>query len=117
MWTLYGLADIGSLTGTIVRRWKSQWAGDDRNGGETADSDLLARRMSAIGVDADTFARVEPALFGNLNTLCRECERTDQCRHDLRRDPQDAAWEDYCPNAVVLNAVNELRWFRARARR
>ena len=112
MWTLYGLADVGALTGTIVRRWKSGWANDDRSGDETAEGDLLVRRMSTLGVDADTFARVEPALFGNLGTLCGECDHPDRCRHDLRRDPAGIAWEDYCPNAVVLNAVAELRWFR-----
>jgi hypothetical protein len=114
MWTLYGLADIGALTGTIVRRWKTRSAADDRGSDEAAD--LLGRRMSALDVDADSFARAEPALFGNLQTLCRECERPDQCRHDLRHDPKGAAWEDYCPNAVVLNAVRELRWFRVAKR-
>jgi len=113
MWTLYGLADIGSVTGTIVRRWKNRPSGEDRCADERADGDLLVRRMSALGVDADTFARVEPALFGNLNTLCGECEHPEQCRHDLRRDSAGVAWEDYCPNAVVLNAVAELRWFRS----
>ncbi len=112
MWTLYGLADIGALTGTIERRRHGRWTADDRQDDEAADAGLLARRMSALGVDADTFARVEPALFGNLQTLCRECERPDLCRHDLRKDPKGAAWEDYCPNATVLNAVAELRWFR-----
>ena len=111
MWTIYGMAEIGSLTGTIVRRWKTRWAADDCGADEPSDPGLLARRMAVMGVDSDTFARLEPALFGNLQTLCRECERTDLCRHDLRRDPAGAAWEDYCPNAVVLNAVKELRWF------
>jgi uncharacterized protein DUF6455 len=111
MWTLYGLAEVGSLTGNIVRRWKSQWAGDDHNGDEAPDSDLVMRRMSALGVDADAFARAEPALLGNLNTLCGECEYPDRCRHDLRRDPTGVTWEDYCPNATVLNAVAELGWF------
>lgn len=114
MWTLYGLADIGSLTGTIVRRWKTRSATDERGSDEAAERELLVRRMSALDVDADTFARIEPALFGNLKTLCRECEHPDRCQHDLRRDPAGVAWEDYCPNAVVLNAVKELRWFRTK---
>jgi hypothetical protein len=113
MWTLYGLADIGALTGTIVRRWHNQCTLDDRQDDQGVDSGLLARRMSALGVDADTFARVEPALFGNLQTLCRDCDHPGVCQHDLRHDPNGAAWEDYCPNATVLNAITELRWFRA----
>jgi len=112
MWTLYGMAEIGSLTGTIVRRWKTQWAADDRGGDEAPEGGLLARRMTALDVDADTFVRVEPALFSSLNTMCGECEYPDRCRHDLRRDPDGASWEEYCPNATVLNAVAELGWFR-----
>jgi hypothetical protein len=108
MWTLYGLADIGAMTGNIVRRWTNVASQD----AECADAGLLARRMSALGVDADSFARVEPALFSNLQTLCRDCDHPGQCRHDLRHDPDGAAWEDYCPNATVLNAITELRWFR-----
>lgn len=116
MWTLYGLAEIGALTGNIARRWRNRWIGD-RQDNDGADTNLLSRRMSALGVDSDTFARLEPALFGNLQTLCRECERPDLCRHDLRDDPPGATWEDYCPNAVVLNAVKELRWFGMAANR
>jgi len=112
MWTLYGLADIGAMTGNIVRRWHGGWTPVASEDPEPAGAGLLAQRMSALGVDADTFARVEPALFANLQTLCSECERPSQCRHDLRHDAKDAAWEDYCPNATVLNAVAELRWFR-----
>jgi Family of unknown function (DUF6455) len=112
MWTLYGLADIGAMTGNIVRRWHGGWTAIDCQDDESADADLLVRRMSALGVDSDAFARLEPALFGNLHTLCRDCDRPGQCRHDLRHDPKDPAWEDYCPNATVLNAITELRWFR-----
>lgn len=113
MWTLYGLAEIGSLTGNIVRRWHGRPMDDHGRGDDASDGGLLLQRMSTLGIDADSFARIEPALFGNLHTLCRECERPELCRHDLRRDPGGVAWEDYCPNAVVLNAVTELRWFRA----
>jgi Family of unknown function (DUF6455) len=116
MWTLYGLAEIGALTGNVVRRWHSRWTVADSDD-ETAEAGLLARRMAAVGVDADTFARLEPALFANLKTMCRECDRPGQCRHELRRDPSGAAWEEYCPNATVLNAVAELRWFRTANKR
>ena len=113
MWTLYGLAEIGALTGTVVRRWQSRWTACDSEEEEGAESALLGRRMTALGIDSETFARHEPALHGNLQTLCRECEWPERCRHDLRRDPQAVVWEEYCPNATVLNAIAELRWFAA----
>jgi hypothetical protein len=112
MWTLYGLADIGALTGNVIRRWHSRWMISDHQDEESNESGLLARRMSALDIDSETFARHEPALLGNMQTLCRECEWPERCRHDLRRAPADFAWEEYCPNATVLNAVAELGWFR-----
>jgi len=112
MWTLYGLAEIGVLTGNVVRRWHSRWTSDACQDEEGAEAALLARRMSALDVDSETFARHEPDLLASLQTLCRECEWPERCRHDLRRNPDDVAWEEYCPNATVLNAVSELRWFR-----
>ena len=33
---------------------------------------------------------------------------------DLARDPADPAWQDYCPNAATLTALNALPW-RARS--
>jgi hypothetical protein len=111
MWTLYGLAEIGTLTGAIVRRWQSRSSSDDRRADGVPEDGLLWRRMKAMDVDADTFARLEPALYGNLQTLCGQCEHPNLCRHDLRHDPANTAWEDYCPDAVVLNAIKELRWF------
>jgi hypothetical protein len=96
--------------GNVVRWWQSWLTAGDRPDDKAAADALLVRRMSILGVDADTFARVEPALFGDLRALCRECERPNLCRRDLRHDPAGVAWEDYCPKAVVLNAVTELRW-------
>jgi hypothetical protein len=98
--------------GNVVRWWQSWLTTGDRPDDKAADDALLLRRMSILGVDADRFARVEPALFGDLQTLCRERERPDLCRRELRRDPAGVAWEDYCPNAAVLNVVTALRWFR-----
>jgi hypothetical protein len=116
MWTFYGLAEIGALTGNVVRRWHRLTI-NDREHEESTESGLLARRMSALDIDSETFARLEPALLGNLQTLCRDCEWPERCRHDLRRAPNDVGWEEYCPNATVLNAVAELGRFRKVYRR
>jgi hypothetical protein len=100
----------------FLRWWWNRRTGAPGSGHEGADTGLLTRRMATLGIDSETFARVEPALFGNLQTLCRECERPDLCRHDLRHDPAGTTWEDYCSNAVVLHAIKELRWFRTNTR-
>jgi hypothetical protein len=38
------------------------------------------------------------------------CESHRQCARDLKRDPADHAWEDYCPNVAVLKMLNGLPW-------
>jgi hypothetical protein len=116
MWTRHGLAWVDQLLEGFMRDWRRRVTDFRRSGNDAGDAELLTRRMSALNIDSDTFARLEPALFGNLQTLCRECERPGQCRHDVCHDPAGPAWEDYCSNAVVLIAVKELRWFRTAAR-
>jgi len=73
---------------------------------------LLRERMTALSIDARSVERVEPALYADLATLCRGCDEPKLCKLDLAHNPNGVAWEDYCPNAVVLNAMAALRWFR-----
>ena len=113
---LKGVVQIGSLAANLVRRWQGTVAAGDCPG-DNADGALLRGRMSRLGIDADTFVRAEPDLFANLATLCRECTDPQLCRRDLHHDPADTTWEDYCPNAVVLQAITELRWFSTGASR
>jgi hypothetical protein len=111
MWT--GLGKIGSLMANALRRRQSPvTAPGDHLAGNGADAIPLRRRMSSLGIDADKFAHIEPALFGDLQTLCAGCGHPRLCKYDLRHDPAGVAWEDYCPNAVMLNAITALRWFR-----
>ena len=105
MWT------IEEIRALIVRHWRRPSV-DNPRPNRIPDDPLLPRRMTAMGVDAEAFGRIEPALFGSLQTICGECEHPNLCRHDLDHEPANNTWEDYCPNAVVLHAVKELRWFR-----
>jgi hypothetical protein len=72
-------------------------------------ADLLPRRIAALGVDADTVAWVEPVTFRDFRRLCAACECQELCEWDLRHDPADPAWQDYCPNSPTLGALASLR--------
>lgn len=65
-------------------------------------ADLLLERMAALGLDSDEVARVEPAVFHDLQRVCSMCEAHGRCTRDLKRDAADPAWKDYCPNAETL---------------
>ena len=75
-------------------------------------SELLARRMLALQLDKDEIARVEPVTLRELQKLCVSCESREQCEIGLADDFADVTWHAYCPNAAILNALDELSWFR-----
>ena len=78
-------------------------------------SDLLARRMLALQLDKDEIARVESVTLRELQKLCASCESREQCEIGLADDFADVAWHTYCPNAAILDALDELSWFRLAA--
>jgi hypothetical protein len=104
---------IRSSVGGIVRWWQSLAAAPNGTADSQSHPVLLRRRMAALDIDPDKAARLEPELFRDLQALCRGCDQPKLCRHDLSQNPGGVAWEDYCPNAVVLNAISALRWFRS----
>ena len=77
-------------------------------------ADLLLRRMAALDLDRNEVSRTEPRAFQDLQRVCTMCNHHRRCRRDLARDSGDPAWEDYCPNAATLMALNALPW-RARS--
>jgi uncharacterized protein YjiS (DUF1127 family) len=72
-------------------------------------AELLHRRMAAVGLDEDRVARDEPQALRDLQRVCSECADSTRCRHDLNRDPDDAAWRDYCPNVQTMDALETER--------
>ncbi|SRR6266508_2063779 len=77
-------------------------------------ADLLLRRMAALDLDRKEVSRTEPRTFQDLQRVCTMCNSHRRCKRDLARDSADPAWQDYCPNATTLMALNALPW-RARA--
>ena len=77
-------------------------------------ADLLPRRMTALDLDRNEVSRTEPRAFQDLQRVCTMCDHHRRCRRDLARDCADPAWQDYCPNAATLMALNALPW-RARS--
>jgi hypothetical protein len=73
-------------------------------------ADLLMRRMAALDLDKNEIAAAEPHTLQDLQRHCTLCESHRQCARDLRRDPGDSAWEDYCPNVAMLKLLDSLPW-------
>ena len=80
----------------------------DSRGPESAD--LLIERLAAMDLDRNEVARVEPAVFHDLQRVCTMCNCHRRCARDLARAPQDPAWKGYCPNAQTLATLSALPW-------
>lgn len=68
-------------------------------------TDLLPLRMSLLHLDADKTADKDLSLFRALAKSCKLCDAKGQCAWDIAHDPANPQWQQYCPNAVRLCAM------------
>ena len=73
-------------------------------------ADLLLRRMTARDLDRNEIARTEPQTFQDMQRVCIMCDHHRRCARDFARDSASDAWNEYCPNAATLIALNALPW-------
>jgi hypothetical protein len=72
-------------------------------------SDLLRRRLSALGINAKRLTRAQPAVIRDLEKVCSLCGSKHRCAHDLANEPADPRWRKYCPNAQTIDALEDAR--------
>jgi hypothetical protein len=84
----------------------------DEMGAHAADP--MVPRLAAMGLDPNEIARVEPAVFHDLQRVCSFCDDKRQCQHELRRDPDGTEWKTYCPNMPTFDALKAERAPRER---
>jgi len=74
-------------------------------------ADLLLRRMAALDLDIKEVCEVAPQTLRELQRTCTLCANKRLCARDFARDAgTNPAWENYCPNAATLMALNALPW-------
>ena len=73
-------------------------------------ADLLLERMAALDLDPAEVAQVGPETFRDLQRVCSLCESKRCCVRDLAHDATAPQWQDYCPNAQTLMALDALPW-------
>lgn len=98
--------DVGRMARDIgLSAWELQQIARHR----ADDAELLFRRMAALDLDPEQVAEAERATFLDLERLCTVCNCKGRCKRDLARRPDDARWEDYCPNVATLKMLDALR--------
>ena len=73
-------------------------------------ADLLLCRMAALKLDQNVVFQTEPGTLHDLQRICSMCESHKRCEQDIARSSTGTAWEDYCPNAATLKALNAMPW-------
>jgi hypothetical protein len=68
----------------------------------------LLRRMFALGIDTAAVSEALPILLAELDAKCVSCTSGEVCDRDLTTNPEDLAWTDYCPNAILLLALSGI---------
>ena len=79
-----------------------------KQGPEAAN--LLLERMAVLDLDPAEVAQVGPETFRDLQRVCSLCESKRRCMRDLAHDAAAPQWQDYCPNAQTLMALDALPW-------
>ena len=72
-------------------------------------SNLLLRRMAALGLDTTEIARSQPSVSNDLNRLCSLCVSKKRCDHELAANAKASGWQEYCPNVGTLKALTAGR--------
>jgi hypothetical protein len=106
----------------ILRAWREAWLASrsparvvaqsevrrlmENSGSETH---LVQYRMGALDLDAYEVGLCEPALARHLQRKCTQCQARERCTRDLMGNAAAPVWQEYCPNAGVLNALADLQ--------
>ena len=126
-----GQGAVGALLGRIRDWWRRQEelnALDNKEIGRIAEdlrissdilrnlvargpdaANLLYERMQALGISKVDVDKAAEGVLRDLQRTCACCNEKGVCEKDLAERPDDPVWKSYCPNAVTLESLSELK--------
>lgn len=72
-------------------------------------ADLLQKMLPALGIDLKELSRTDPLVVRDLQRLCVTCNNKGRCQHELADGTAADDYQDFCPNAVTLDALVRAR--------
>ena len=72
-------------------------------------ANLLYERMQALGISKVDVDKAAEGVLRDLQRTCACCNEKGVCEKDLAERPEDPVWKSYCPNAVTLESLSELK--------
>jgi hypothetical protein len=72
----------------------------------------LPQVLHAVGLDPATVKHQHPDLVRDMIVACSICQAKHECHHDLNGDTAARRFQQYCPNAREISALEAERWER-----
>ncbi len=69
----------------------------------------LYERMAVLGLSKEDIDAAAQGVMRDLQRTCACCNHKGVCERDLELRPDDPAWKSYCPNAVTLQTLVDLK--------
>lgn len=67
--------------------------------------ELVNDRLNEAGVDINYVREAEPAIYGELQEVCRTCPHPEKCARELLRGNWETGLSEYCPNAAAVDEI------------
>ena len=68
-------------------------------------ADLLKKMLLTLKVDPAVIASTNPLVMRDLQWLCVNCGAKKRCRHEIAKGTAPEHFQEYCPNAMTLEAL------------
>jgi hypothetical protein len=74
-----------------------------RKGPDSAN--LLKRMLTALHVDPQIIADMDPLVMREMQWLCITCGNKNRCEHELAKGTATKNFHEFCPNAVSIDEL------------
>ena len=67
--------------------------------------DELPKMLQALGIDQSALAKTQPLVLRDMERTCAQCDHKRQCDQDLAAGKATEHYEEYCGNALTIDAL------------
>ena len=72
-------------------------------------TELLKRLLIALDVDPRKLNDIDPRVARDMQWLCFSCSNKTRCKHELSAGTAAQTFRNFCPNAIALDEVFDLK--------
>lgn len=72
-------------------------------------TESLKKLLRALGVEPKKLEDIDPRIARDMQWLCFNCSNKSQCKHELSAGTAAQTFRTFCPNAIALDDVFDLK--------